>query len=415
MRAYRTALVSAPDDVDGWRELARALQSLHDVPGTIAAWQRVVALAPLDWEAQNDLGAALMERGDWEGAEAAFAAARLTAPNEPIVTVNLATLDVRRGRAADAVSALEACSARHPDFAPAHAGLGFALRERGRFDDAAAALRRALTLSPDDSTFACGLSRALLEAGSAAEASSVARDFLERRPGHAGALAAEALARMALGDARAVERLLDHERFVARIELKTPEGYTDISAFNRALAEHVSKHPTLLRAPTSHATKDGLHSGSLLVSPRGPVAGFEQALRSAVASYWRTLPELADHPFTQGRPKAAYFNLWGVVLEKGGHQTPHIHPSAWLSGVYYARVPEAIGSEAPKGWLEFGGADCPFPSLSEPRVLRVRPVEGLLVLFPSYFYHRTIPFEGSGTRISIAFDLVPATTRELRA
>ena len=27
---------------------------------------------------------------------------------------------------------------------------------------------------------------------------------------------------------------------------------------------------------------------------------------------------------------------------------------------------------------------------------------------PSYFYHHTVPFEADGTRISIAFDLMPA-------
>ncbi|MHA1599304.1 MAG: putative 2OG-Fe(II) oxygenase [Alphaproteobacteria bacterium] len=28
-------------------------------------------------------------------------------------------------------------------------------------------------------------------------------------------------------------------------------------------------------------------------------------------------------------------------------------------------------------------------------------------MFPSYFYHHTIPFAGSGRRISIAFDVLP--------
>jgi len=31
----------------------------------------------------------------------------------------------------------------------------------------------------------------------------------------------------------------------------------------------------------------------------------------------------------------------------------------------------------------------------------------MLVLFPSYFYHRTEPFESQDQRISIAFDIVP--------
>jgi hypothetical protein len=101
--------------------------------------------------------------------------------------------------------------------------------------------------------------------------------------------------------------------------------------------------------------------------------------------------------------------MWCVVLQSGGHQIPHIHPEAWLSGVYYPQVPEAIRTGAgPEGWLEFGYAERPFPSLLEPRIVRIRPAEGLLVMFPSYFYHRTVPFEADGTRISVAFDLVPA-------
>ncbi len=35
-----------------------------------------------------------------------------------------------------------------------------------------------------------------------------------------------------------------------------------------------------------------------------------------------------------------------------------------------------------------------------------RPEEGLMMAFPSYFYHRTVPFEAAETRISIAFDVL---------
>ena len=43
-------------------------------------------------------------------------------------------------------------------------------------------------------------------------------------------------------------------------------------------------------------------------------------------------------------------------------------------------------------------------------VREVEPVPGTLVLFPAYFYHRTIPFAADGRRISIAFDVMPETT-----
>jgi uncharacterized protein (TIGR02466 family) len=147
----------------------------------------------------------------------------------------------------------------------------------------------------------------------------------------------------------------------------------------------------------------------LLVAPRGPVAAFERSLRAATVAYSRTVADLSEHPFAAGRPRAAFFNVWCVVMERGGHQIPHIHPSAWLSGVYYPEVPDVIrDGDGPEGCLEFGGAERPFPSKLSPRVVRVRPAEGLLVLFPSYFYHRTVPFDGAGRRVSVAFDLVPA-------
>jgi hypothetical protein len=37
----------------------------------------------------------------------------------------------------------------------------------------------------------------------------------------------------------------------------------------------------------------------------------------------------------------------------------------------------------------------------------VRPEEGLMLLFPSYFYHRIRPFDSSGVRVSVAFDVKP--------
>jgi hypothetical protein len=37
----------------------------------------------------------------------------------------------------------------------------------------------------------------------------------------------------------------------------------------------------------------------------------------------------------------------------------------------------------------------------------VRPKVGMLVLFPSYFWHGTVPFSSSQPRLTVAFDAVP--------
>ena len=88
---------------------------------------------------------------------------------------------------------------------------------------------------------------------------------------------------------------------------------------------------------------------------------------------------------------------------------PHIHPSAWLSGVYYVRLPEIIGQpgQGEAGWIEFGRPPEHFHCTAEPEVRVFEPEPGLMLLFPSYFYHRTVPFESADMRISISFDVLP--------
>jgi uncharacterized protein (TIGR02466 family) len=135
----------------------------------------------------------------------------------------------------------------------------------------------------------------------------------------------------------------------------------------------------------------------------------ENQIREAVEDYRRSRPVDASHPFLAHPPQRLGITAWGVVLGAQGHQVPHIHPSAWLSGVYYVRVPDVVNApeQRPAGWIEFGRAPEHFHCQVEPAVRLFQPKEGLMLLFPSYFYHRTIPFANEDTRISIAFDVSP--------
>ena len=119
------------------------------------------------------------------------------------------------------------------------------------------------------------------------------------------------------------------------------------------------------------------------------------------------LPDEAGHPFFGNRPASYRLHAWGTLLEPGGHQEPHFHPSGWLSGVYYLEIPAGIGGASSAGWIEFGRPPQPVPLRRQPPLRTVRPEVGKLILFPSHAYHRTLPFSGVGKRISIAFDVTP--------
>ena len=69
--------------------------------------------------------------------------------------------------------------------------------------------------------------------------------------------------------------------------------------------------------------------------------------------------------------------------------------------------PEIVHQDGQKGWIEFGEPGPEYHWSAAQKTRRVKPKPGLMVLFPSYTFHRTIPFESDQTRISIAFDVVP--------
>lgn len=169
------------------------------------------------------------------------------------------------------------------------------------------------------------------------------------------AIASKSVTMTELGDDRAQAELVDLDAFIRTLKVEAGEDYADLAAFNSALLDHVLGHPTLAYEPEGHTTRKGKHTGDLLTGPKGPFADLENAINDAVKAYIAALPGDSSHPFVVTAPKTWKPTVWAVVMEGDGHQLPHIHPSGWLSGVYYPRVPVDMGasSEEPRGWIEF--------------------------------------------------------------
>ena len=139
------------------------------------------------------------------------------------------------------------------------------------------------------------------------------------------------------------------------------------------------------------------------------MADLETIFNNSIRDYLQQLPKDPGHPYLKLRPPAWNLQAWAVVMDTHGHQLAHTHPEGWVSGVYYAQVPEVVSANDPQqaGWIEFGR---PLPELladCEADIQRYQPEPGLLVLFPSYFYHQTVPFQAPTRRVSFAFDAIP--------
>ena len=365
------------EDAEAHYNLGVVLQALTRLEEATVAFRRAIDLKPDYFEAYNNLGGALLKLSRLEAAADAC-------------------------RSAISIS---------PGGAEAWHNLGMTLAAGEQPDDGIEAFRRAVDLTPDDPNYRGSLGAALLRQGDSAAALDVAEALLQTRPQCANLLAIKVAALVESGRHAAARELLDLDRLILTFKSGFPPAFADLRTFNLALEDHILAHPTLGYISSEKATRNGRQTSELLADPKGPFAQFESMLHAAAERYWASVPTDRAHPFLAYRPKKFRLTVWATVLDRQGHQIPHIHPSAWLSGVYYVKLPSLIERQNPdcEGWIEFGRTLPEFPGTDTPHTRLIRPEEGLLVMFPSYFPHSTVPFDSDEIRISIAFDMTPLT------
>jgi tetratricopeptide (TPR) repeat protein len=407
LRAFERAAALEPAAPEPLALSGHVLQGLGRLAAAEAAFRAALDRDPLHLRALKGLGAARLAAGDAAGAAEALTTAMLEDPRDANAAAHLGAALHRRGDLRRAEVAYRRALELDPGHAEAWLNLGITLQDTGRLTTAIEAYREAAGRAPGHLLALNRLADALLAAGRAGEALSVTDDCLARDPGNPSALAARGFALRALGRDGASARLLDWSRLVQTADVVPPDGQT-LADFNGALREHVLTHPTLSFEPEGHATRAGRHTGDLLAGDKGPVAALEAAVLAAAAGYLRRIGPTPELPFPGPVPEQPRLAMWAVVMDTGGHQLPHIHPAAWLSGVYYVDLPSGLGPDPgdPAGWIEFGRPPDDLDLQRRPDCSLFRPTEGRLFMFPSYFYHRTIPFSGPEPRICIAFDVL---------
>jgi uncharacterized protein (TIGR02466 family) len=380
--AHRRAVAARPDDPDLWEALAIAERDNKEVDRAAQSFRRALALAPGRVATLTRLGDLLQVADDLPGALACYR---------------------------DAI-------ARDPTYAPAHNNLGNALQQQRDYGAAAASHERALALAPSNTKYWLNLGVARFAQGQTAAALEAFEACLRVAPFDRRAIAYRTAALVELGRTEAAAAEAENRRWLTPVTLATPAGWESIEALNRQLARDLMQHRSLRWEPVGTATTGGADVLLLLQHPTPAISAFVEVLRAAIDRHLAALPVEPGHPFLDRRIESYALDIWGTVLKAQGYQSPHIHPTGWMSGVYYVQLPESLGSGGHNadhsGWIEFGRPAPTFRLTREPPVELVRPQPGLALLFPSYLYHRTIPFEGPTPRISIAFDVrLPASPR----
>jgi tetratricopeptide (TPR) repeat protein len=431
--AFRTSLALRPDHVPtlhnlgvalrlaGWRDealvllvraaesdpaspeiaynLGHCLQDLGRIDAAIVAYERVLTLRPTDRAAHESLNGLLWRQGRGDAWLNSYRLALARHPSDEGLLCDLADRLLLAGDATGA-AALLAPHARHCG-AELQYQLGRARWSLGESDAALLQFDAAGDFPP-----------AMREAGRAciildrpAEALDRLEPLLAIDPLDQQGLALQGLGWRFTGDPREAW-LNDVERLVSASLLTPPNG--DIAGFNDQLDAALATYHRDHQHPLDQTLRGGTQtSDDLFALPDPMIATVRTMIEARVRDWITSLPEDASHPFlSRNTGRFAFSGSWSVRLRSAGFHKNHIHPEGWISACYYVALPQAVDFHR-QGWLKFGETGLRLGE-RERITHMVRPEPGLLVLFPSYFYHGTVPFEDPGHRTTIAFDIVPA-------
>ena len=284
---------------------------------------------------------------------------------------------------------------------------GMADEARGPLEE----LRAYYEQDPDNQLLWATLSQLGLRAGMPEIAAETALRMVGEDPIHQTAWSILSLAWRLLDDPRE-HWLCDYDRLVMSVDVPPPDKSMTAAHYARVVADVLRPLHSTLEAPGDQSLRHGTQTaGALFNNPDQAIQRFRQAVTDAAARAVSQLPDDPAHPFLSRKATTFQFSgSWSVRLRAGGgHHVPHFHSEGWMSSAYYAQLPHRAEEGNPnEGWIEFGRPPPIFNLDLGPRRL-IQPKEGLLVLFPSYLWHGTIPF-GAGERLTAAFDYQPLTS-----
>jgi tetratricopeptide (TPR) repeat protein len=290
----------------------------------------------------------------------------------------------------------------------AAAGAAKALGVIKRFDEAAKVLDAALVRHIDDAVLFSRAAEIAILQGDPQKALMLCGKGLAVTRYDQNCLATISAAFRMMEDERD-EILNGYDSLVQIFDLEAPEGFSRMEDFNAELCAALDRMHPETREFINQSLKGGTQTPDhIFGAGHDLVDRLEQRIAEALRRYIAALREDDNHPFLSRRSRRfQYTGSWSSRLKDCGFHVNHIHPQGWISSCYYVGVPEAVQDErAREGWIKFGepGFDL---VLKSPVRRAVQPVQGRLVLFPSYMWHGTNPFHDAAARTTIAFDISP--------
>lgn len=191
-----------------------------------------------------------------------------------------------------------------------------------------------------------------------------------------------------------------------RPEFCTPFYYGHPEEDSRERYELIQEELLRVHYNTDYKTPESFpHKDSHLLSPNPfdnnilkqyRCDNFIEFLKESVSNYFELL--------RYQTPSYIIEASWLTKNTKGTYAPEHSHGSADISGVYYLKTTGDDGDLYFKNPTQISSGNRIMKLVSKKR--SIKPVQGLLLMWPGYLSHGTYPNETDSDRVSLSFNIV---------
>lgn len=399
-RGYRNAALSFTH--------ARSLVAIGELEPAEAALRECLQLQPQHTDAHGDLARLVWIRtGDAKQATATLDEALGSFPGSDALRAVKAAILQGADDARGAYTCL-AARAEDPNAPPAlllRAGLAALEFDPKTALDFAHRVRHRM---PNDTAPMKLTAAACLGVGDPAKALTLCGELLRQTPDDQYLIALQTTAWRMQGDAR-YRQLCDYDALVIPYQLDPPAPWRTLDTFLADLKRSLSKlHDAFRYRLLFQSLRHGTETmGDLSRSADPVVQALFTSFDAPIRDYLSRIGHGIDPLRRRNINGYCFSGGWSVQLRAPGFHQNHVHPNGWISSACYIDLPDVMkGADGDEGALAFAEPSIlTKPHLPPER--RIHPAAGTLVLFPSYFWHGTVPFTGDQPRLTVAFDAVP--------
>ncbi len=383
-------------DIENWSDCERyLLRALDSQSENLEAHQ---ALNQLYWEQSRD-------------SDFLQSYQRLRQANRytPSVRLNEVATLIQTNQLDEAKHLLEEGLAKDGKLAEYHHALGAITSRQDQLDVAEHHLRIAADADRDRPRWQMDLASIFIKRGDYHDALARLDDIAVRLPNNQEIWAYKGLCWRLLGDDRF--NWLYDERLIDYRPLPVPSNYDNGEHFFSQLASSLSRLHRATRQPLDQSVAGGTQTmGNLFVQQDAVIQDYRCAMQQRIASFLAGLPKGDnEHPFYRRLAQSFRFaGAWSVNLQGDGFHTNHVHPEGWLSGPCYVDVPDICHPDDTKqqGWVILGETSLKLGD-REQVMQALCPQIGMSLLFPSYMWHGTRPFDSPQRRMTAPIDVLP--------